>query len=245
MNSGSRKWLPKKHRFPAVHLLMTFAEHTLSFIRQLNFPVTLPKGIEVMIPFDNPATLQACESFYKKFYSDHQQRRMIIGINPGRFGGGVTGIPFTDPIRLQNDCRIENNWAKKQELSSLYVYEMIDAFGGVTDFYRQFYITAVSPLGFTRQGKNLNYYDDKTLQDRIKPFVMDCLNRQFDFGIARDIAFCLGDGKNFKYLSGLNAEQHFFETIVPLPHPRFIMQYRLKKKQEYIDLYKQRLSGSP
>ena len=75
------------------------------------------------------------------------------------------------------------------------------------------------------------------LQDRIKPFVIDSFNRQFSFGIDRKIAFCLGDGKNFKYLSRLNEEQHFFGSIVPLPHPRFIMQYRLKKKQAYIDKY--------
>jgi Domain of unknown function (DUF4918) len=222
---------------------MDFAENILSFIKKLHFPVTLPNDIEVMLPFDNPATMQACQLFYKKFYSDQQQRRMITGINPGRFGGGVTGIPFTDPIRLQNDCGIENDWAKKQELSSLYVYEMIHAFGGPTDFYQQFYITAVSPLGFTRHGKNLNYYDDKILEERIKPFVIDCFNKQFAFGIDRKLAFCLGDGKNFKYLSKLNAEQHFFETIVPLSHPRFIMQYRLKKKQEYIDRYIQQLKG--
>jgi hypothetical protein len=222
---------------------MTFAEHILSFIKQLTFPVALPGGIEVMIPFNNPATMHACELFYKKFYNDQQRRHLIIGINPGRFGGGVTGIPFTDPIRLQNDCGIDNTWAKKQELSSLYVYEMIKAFGGVTGFYQRFYITAVSPLGFTLDGKNLNYYDNKILQDRIRPFVVDCFRRQFDFGINRDIAFCLGDGKNFKYLSTLNAAEHFFETIVPLPHPRFIMQYRLKKKQAYIEQYIRQLSA--
>ncbi|GAC1425362.1 MAG: SMUG2 DNA glycosylase family protein [Chitinophagaceae bacterium] len=223
---------------------MLFAENILSFIRQLNFPVKLPRGIEVMKPFEDKAAIQSCELFYNKFYSDQQQRCMIIGINPGRFGGGVTGIPFTDPIRLQSDCGIENNWVKKQELSSVYMYEMIKAFGCITDFYRQFYITAVSPLGFTQHGKNLNYYDDKTLQNRIRPFVIDCLNKQFDFGIRRDIAFCLGYGKNFKYLSELNAEQQFFKAIVPLAHPRFIMQYRLKRKQEYIDLYIQRLSAA-
>jgi len=222
---------------------MNFAENVLSFIQGLSFPVKLPDGIEVMIPFEEPDTMQACKLFYKKFYSDRKPRHMIIGINPGRFGGGVTGIPFTDPIRLQNDCGIENSWVKKQELSSLYVYDMIKAFGGVTDFYRQFYITAVSPLGFTQHGKNLNYYDDKTLQDRIKPFVIDCFNKQFTFGINRKIAFCLGDGKNFKYLSALNAEQHFFESIVPLSHPRFIMQYKLKKKQAYIDKYIQQLNA--
>jgi len=220
---------------------MNFAENILSFISELQFPVTLPAGIEVMTPFNNATTMQACSSFYKKYYNDNQLRRMIIGINPGRFGGGVTGIPFTDPIRLQNDCGIDNNWIKKQELSSLYVYEMIEAFGGTDLFYKQFYVTAVSPLGFTRDGKNLNYYDDKKLQLDIKPFVIDCLKKQFRFGIDRSVAFCLGDGKNFAWLSKLNAEEHFFERIVPLSHPRFIMQYRLKKKQEYIDDYLRKL----
>ena len=223
---------------------MNFADKMLAFIQELRFPAALPDGIEVMTPFDNAETMSACRSFYQKFYSDKQQRRMIIGINPGRFGGGVTGIPFTDPIRLQNDCGIENDWIKKQELSSLYIYEMIKAFGGTDIFYRQFYVTAVSPLGFTRAGKNLNYYDDKTLQEGIKPFVIDCLQKQFQFGIDRDIAFCLGDGKNFKYLSALNKEKSFFKKIVPLPHPRFIMQYKLKKKQQYIDQYIQQLSAS-
>ena len=222
---------------------MTFAENMIAFIEKLRFPVAIPDGIEVMTPFKDAATMLACESFYKKYYNDNQQRHMIIGINPGRFGGGVTGIPFTDPIRLQNDCGIENNWVKKQELSSLYVYDMIRAFGGVDAFYKQFYVTAVSPLGFTRLGKNLNYYDDKTLQEAIKPFVIDCLQQQFRFGIDQDTAFCLGDGKNFRYLSALNKENGFFKKIIPLSHPRFIMQYKLKKKQEYIDYYIQQLSN--
>lgn len=216
---------------------MTFGNNVLQFIENLGFPVVTPKGIKVMHPFNNATTMQACKQFYNKYYTDKVKRQMIIGINPGRFGGGVTGIPFTDPIRLQSDCGINNDWDKKQELSSVYVYEMIKAFGGPQVFYRKFYITAVSPLGFTRDGKNLNYYDDKILQERIRPFVLDCFERQFSFGIDRTLAFCLGDGKNFQYLSRLNKECHLFEKIVPLSHPRFIMQYRLKKKQEYIDSY--------
>ncbi|MEO5682610.1 MAG: uracil-DNA glycosylase family protein [Chitinophagaceae bacterium] len=216
---------------------MTFAENIISFIQQLIFPVALPNGIAVMLPFEEPAALQACKAFYIKFYSDHLQRRMIIGINPGRFGGGVTSIPFTDPIRLQNDCGIPNSWTKKQELSSVYIYDVIKALGGVQAFYQQFYITSVSPLGFTLAGKNLNYYDDKTLQESIKPFAIECLKQQLTFGIDRDTAFCLGDGKNFKFLTALNKEQQFFKRIIPLSHPRFIMQYKLKSKQAYIDQY--------
>ena len=197
-----------------------------------------------MNPFLNEDTMVVCETFYKKYYSDNYNRHIIIGINPGRFGGGVTGIPFTDPIRLQNECGIDNTWLKKQELSSLFIYEMINTFGGPEIFYSNFYITAVSPLGFTRHNKNLNYYDDKNLEKDIKHFVVDCMNRQLQFGINRNVAFCLGDGKNFKYVSRLNEEYGFFEKIIPLSHPRFIMQYKLKKKKEYIGHYLQHLKAA-
>lgn len=223
--------------------MATFAEQVLQFISQLQFTAKIPAGIEVMHPFKEADTMKVCKSFYNTFYSGHQPRRMIIGINPGRFGGGVTGIPFTDPIRLKNECGIDNNWPAKQELSSVYVYEMIKAYGGPSLFYRHFYITAVSPLGFTKDNKNLNYYDDKKLETAIRPFVIDCFRKQFSFGIERDTAFCLGDGKNFQYLSKLNKEEKLFDTIVPLSHPRFIMQYKLKKKEEYIERYLKAFAG--
>jgi hypothetical protein len=223
---------------------MSFAEQVVNFISSLTFPLKLQEGIEVMNPFKDEVTLSICKKFYHKFYGDSNERRMIIGINPGRFGGGVTGIPFTDPIRLEQDCEIPNGWSKKQELSSVFIYEMINCFGGPVKFYESFYITAISPLGFTRNNKNLNYYDDALLQKEIKPFVIDALNLQLKFGVKRDKAFCLGEGKNLSYLTKLNNEFHFFDDIVPLSHPRFIMQYRLKKKKEYIDDYITKLCSS-
>lgn len=216
---------------------MSFADQILKFITNLDFPVALPKDFEVMNPYKNKEVLRVSEAFYRKFYSDEEKRWMIIGINPGRFGAGVTGVPFSDPIRLQKECGIENDWPKKQELSSVFVYDVIHAFGGLHEFYQKFYITAVSPLGFTRDGKNVNYYDDKELQKDIKPFVVECMKRQLEFGIHRNAAFCLGDGKNYQYVSKLNAEMNFFETVIPLSHPRFVMQYRVKKKDEYIKTY--------
>ena len=216
---------------------MTFADNILSFFKKMKFNIHLPDDVEVMNPFKDEAAMQVCTQFYKKYYSDNNERKMIIGINPGRHGGGITGIPFTDPIRLKNECGVENNWQPKQELSSLFVYDVINAYGGAKRFYKDFYITAVSPLGFTKEGKNLNYYDDKILQNDIKDFVIDCMKKQLDFGINRQVAFCLGDGKNFKYLSRLNEEMKFFKKIMPLSHPRFIMQYKLKKKEEYIKYY--------
>ncbi len=67
------------------------------------------------------------------------------------------------------------------------------------------------------------------------------MNRQLKFGINRNVAFCLGDGKNYKYLSKLNEELKFFKKIIPFSHPRFIMQYKLKKKDEYIKFYREKL----
>ena len=220
---------------------MLVADKILTFFKTLEFNIDLPDDIEVMNPFKEPAAMQVCTKFYKKFYSDNKERRMIIGINPGRFGAGVTGVPFTDPIRLKNVCGIENHFQQKQELSSLFIYDVINAFGGPEKFYQNFYITAVSPLGFTKNGKNLNYYDDKNLQVAIKEFAVECMNKQLQFGINRNVAFCLGDGKNFKYLSKLNAEMKFFKEITPLSHPRFIMQYKLKKKDEYVQSYLDKL----
>jgi hypothetical protein len=116
---------------------------------------------------------------------------------------------------------------------------MIQAFGGPASFYRQFYITSYSPVGFTKGGKNLNYYDDKILASSIEPFAVACLEDQLSWQANRDVAYCLGDGKNFQFVSKLNAKHGFFKSVIPLPHPRFIMQYKLKQKEAYIDRYLQ------
>jgi hypothetical protein len=207
------------------------------FLKSLSWKGSLPKGVEVLSPFSDPETWAICETFYHRFYHDAAPRTLLIGINPGRFGGGVTGIPFTDPIRLQKECGIDNPWPKKQELSSVFMYEMIKAYGGPPDFYKNFYITSVSPLGFTLNGKNLNYYDDPQLIGALEPFAVDCLRRQLGWGMNTSVAFCLGGGKNFAYLERLNAKYRFFGEIIPLPHPRYIMQYQSKQKTAHIDEY--------
>jgi len=216
---------------------MPLSNKILSFLKKLDLQIELPEEVEIMNPFKDEDIFNLCKKFYKKYYNDNKSRHIIFGINPGRFGGGITGIPFTDPVRLQNICGIENELQKKQELSSVFIYEMIDSFGGPEMFYDKFYISAISPLGFIKNNKNLNYYDDRKLENNIKIFVIDCIKQQLAFGIESEIAFCLGEGKNFVYLSKLNNEMKFFDKIVSLPHPRFIMQYRLKKKREYIERY--------
>jgi hypothetical protein len=216
---------------------MTWYRHIKKFYNQLAVPPGLPASVEVMVPFSEQSVDEAFDAFYRKFYDDTNPRRFIIGINPGRFGGGITGIPFTDPIRLEEACGIPNIFQKRQELSSVFIYKMINAYGGPQAFYSRHYITSYSPLGFTRHGKNLNYYDDNVLAAAVEPYAANCLKKQIAFGGDKTIAYCLGDGTNFKYLSRLNEKHGFFKRIIPLSHPRFIMQYKLKKVDEYIDRY--------
>lgn len=216
----------------------------LQFLKSLKIPVSLPRNVQVLNPYHDPTVYRLCESFYTNYYHDVRPRALIIGINPGRFGGGLTGIPFTDPIRLETACGIQNTLSKKAELSSEFIYSMITAYGGCKEFYSQFYFTSVSPLGFTKQGKNLNYYDDRKLTDRLLPFILDCMNTQLTWKTNRSVAYCLGEGENFKFLSRLNEEQQFFEKLIPLAHPRFIMQYKRRSISRYIDQYLQALGQS-
>ena len=216
---------------------MTFADHILLFLRQLKITNPLPKGVEVLNPYKNKITYALCEQFYNKYYGDNNKRRLILGINPGRHGAGLTGIPFTDPIKLESYCSIKNDLQKKAELSADFIYEMILAYGGLEDFYGKFHFSSVSPLGFVMDGKNLNYYDIRDLQEVLKPFMIRTLQKTIEFGIDTSKCFCLGEGDNFRFLTRLNEEQKFFDEIVPLAHPRFIMQYRRKKMAEYVSGY--------
>lgn len=227
--------------------MTTFADRIISFYREISFDDKLPEGISLMNPFrDNPQILDTISMFYRKYYSDNRKRHMIMGINPGRFGAGATGIPFTDTIRLESICGISLKGMKTYETSSVFMYEMIDRYGGPEKFYGDHYISSVSPLGFTAAGKkgaevNYNYYDNRELTESIMDFILVSLRKQIDFGIYPDTCFCLGTGKNYKFISELNRKYKFFERIVPLEHPRFIMQYRLKKKELYINNYISRL----
>ena len=221
------------------------ADRILNFIGSLSLPGPLPPGVQVLNPYHQNSVMELCKKFYHSYYHDNSIRRIIIGINPGRLGGGLTGIPFTDPVHLEKCCHIKNDLQKKTELSSTFIYEMIAAYGGPKNFYSAFYFGAVSPLGFTREKKNLNYYDDKRLQKKLESFILNWMQAQLDFGLDRRIAYCLGEGENFKYLKQVNDEHLFFKEIIPLSHPRFIMQYKSKSKRDYIHRYLDAFNVTP
>lgn len=217
----------------------------LNFYRNLRPDFKLPAGVEIMNPFSDKDSSAIASIFYNKFYNDHHPRKFIFGINPGRFGGGITGIPFTDPVRLQQDCGIPNDLPKKTELSAEFIYEVIRRYGGAKAFYKDFFITALSPLGFIKNGLNLNYYDDKELLKASEPFIIETIQtQQKEILTDTNTCFCLGEGTNFKLFSKLNQKHHFYKNIIALPHPRWVMQYRRKRVGEFAELYISKLTSA-
>ena len=221
---------------------MNIAQYINRFNQQLSLNVDLPNDVIVMNPFEKKSTADLADIFYNKYYSDSNPRKLILGINPGRLGGGVTGVPFTDPVKMQQNCGIPNDIQKKTEPSAGFIYDMISAYGGPDKFYNDYFIHAVCPLGFTKNGINYNYYDDKVLEKAVTPFILESLYQILSFNIDTKICYCLGNGKNFKFLNDLNKHYQFFEKVIPLPHPRWIVQYRRKRYQEFIDVYLEELA---
>lgn len=226
----------------------TFADKIIHFNQQLQYKGKLPEGFRVLNPYlDNPETLDVMDRFYRQYYNDNNKRKFIVGINPSRHGAGVTGVPFTDTKRLKSECGIKMKSAYTHEISSVFIYDMIKNFGGAAQFYAQFYINSPFPLAIIRQAKNkqwlnANYYDDRTLFEDVKPFMIESLKKHIDLGLDTSEVFVLGK-KNMQFLDKINVEEKLFGKMTVLEHPRYIQQYQSRDKQLYIDKYVLTLSG--
>lgn len=224
----------------------TLADRLLPLILNASLDrVTFPRGVGVLDPFngDHAAEVRRIVSeFHRKFFSDERPRTLMLGINPGRLGAGSTGLCFTDTKRCESDLGITVNGIRTHEPSSDFFYRMVRAAGGPQDFYDRVYVSAICPLGFVKRGPqgkpiNLNYYDEAALQAAITPFSTEWLRALIACGMKTDRVLCIGTGKNLKFLEGLNAQHRWFNRIVALEHPRFIMQYKAKQVEAYVAKY--------
>jgi hypothetical protein len=217
--------------------MKTWAEHLFDFYTALRPTQKLPNGVQWLYPQQNEEVLQVVKMFLEKYFNDRHQRQLFLGINPGRFGAGVTGVNFTAARQLTEDCGIAHPFKNGSELSAEFIYAMINAYGSPQAFYSHFFIGSVCPLGFIKAGKNINYYDDKELVQAVEPFIIESIEKQLCLPVDRSRCYCIGGDKNFHYLSQLNSRFHWFNNIIPLPHPRFIMQYRRKEILPFIQIY--------
>ncbi len=222
--------------FPArlLHLLSTFP-----------LPAApLPLAVEVRNSFHDAEVRTILGEFAQKFYAADTSRVGIFGINPGRFGGGRTGVAFTDPVALRDNCGIAHALPRqRRELSSEFVYQFITALGGPAEFYQHFFLSSVYPLELTKDGKNYNYYDAPAIIKALWPDMQLSLTQQVtQLGLRRDVAVSLGR-RNGEFLRKLNDELQLFERIEVLDHPRFLMQYRRKQLSESVARYVEVLGG--
>lgn len=216
--------------------------HVLSFDLRAT---QLPQGIGVLDPFkggNSDQVKRIVTEFHRKYYNDDRSRLLMLGINPGRLGAGSTGLPFTDTKRCEGDLGIPVTGMRTHEPSSDFFYRMINAAGGPQDFYSRIYVHALCPLGFVRErpGKkpiNLNYYDDKQLENAVMPFMEQWLKDLVATGMRTDAVICLGTGKNAAAFNKLNERLKLFDRILPVEHPRFIIQYKQKELDGYIAKY--------
>lgn len=224
----------------------TFAQSVVQFNKSLSeVSIELPDGFKLINPFSGSQkelVKEISTKFYEKFYNDCNKRRLILGSSPARRGTAVTGVPFEDAAHLQKETGIfiDNFYINKS--SSGFLYDVIESYGGCKKFYSDFYMNFVCPIGIIKtnsNGKevNCNYYDSKKLQKILYSFIVSSIRTQINFGIDTSVCYCIGSGENYTFLSKINDEYNFFDKIIPLEHPRFIMQYNSKNKEVFHEKY--------
>jgi uracil-DNA glycosylase len=94
--------------------------------------------------------------FHKKYVEPNNPKIVLCGINPGRYGAGLTGIPFVDFKSLQKLLPGITN--ENSEKSSKFLFSIINSFKA-DKFYQNFHVTNLSSVGFynLKNGRNINY----------------------------------------------------------------------------------------
>ncbi|MCC3158909.1 DUF4918 family protein [Hymenobacter sp. 15J16-1T3B] len=214
----------------------TFADRLLALLSGFPAAPPLPDAVEALSPYQAEPARGLLAQFAQRYYADNEPRVALLGINPGRFGAGSTGVAFTDPAALQLRCGIANALPRRPELSSQFVYQLVDALGGPRAFYQHFYLGSLYPLVLVRAGRNYNYYDSRAVTRALWPAMQQALQQQVAAGLRRDVAVSLGR-RNGEFFTKLNQELGLFERILVFDHPRFIMQYKRREAPDFAARY--------
>lgn len=229
-----------------------FSNRVLEFNEWLaNISLELFDNYSIRNPFDGKNKEQIkeiTETFYKKYYNDNNKRYLILGSSPARKGTATTGIPFEDASHLYKETGILIDDFYINKSSSNFLYDVMEQYGGCKKFYKDFFMSFVCPLGIVNVNSkgnevNCNYYENKKLENVLYSFIVDSLKKQISLGIDTSICYCIGSGENFKFLTRINEKYHFFNKIIALEHPRFIMQYNSKDRDQYLSKYMMALNN--
>lgn len=225
---------------------MTFAKNAIKYYLGLaSEQVEIPEGYRVINPYtgDNREQIEkVLKGFYTKFYNDKNQRRLIWGSSPARRGTALIGVPFEEAAHLEQITGIKLEGFHISKASSGFLQDVIELYGGYEVFYKHFYMSFICPFGISKvtpkgTETNCNYYENKILCDSVYDLIVKTIKNQLKFGIDTSVCYCIGSGENYKFLTKINKKYQFFNTIIALEHPRFIMQYNSRNKNTYIKKY--------
>ncbi|HIP11449.1 MAG TPA: DUF4918 family protein [Arcobacter sp.] len=170
--------------------------------------------------------------FNEKYYDGYYPKTVLCGINPGKNGAGKTGVPFLDFSSLSK--LIDGVVSADTERSAQFFYDIAEEIDA-EKFYRSFYVTNISWIGFTKDGNNKNYYE---LSDSVKDFIYDAFKYEMSVVAPKTIISLSQEVKktvnNIFKSSGIN-------TSASLPHPNycaFPKNYE-KCKMQYIEMLAQ------
>ena len=167
-------------------------------------------GISILSDFIK--NWESIEKFNRKYYGEKLPKTVLCGINPGKNGAGKTGIPFIDFKSLSEIMDdIDRN---DTERSAQFFYDIVKEIG-VTRFYKSFYITNISWVGYLKDGKNLNYYDLPLIAKR---FVYDMFKYEMKLVSPRKIISLSGEVK--KTVTELFGNSNI-DIKEQLPHPNY------------------------
>jgi hypothetical protein len=229
--------------------MSNFANGMISYLENLKHQEPeLPVGISTYNPYADQNVRRCVSSFYRKFFNDEASRQVLFGINPFRWGAGLTGIPFTDARRLKEKCGIDFKKPASQENAVGFIYEVVDQLGGPELFYQKFYFNWLCPLGLleekVKDHKGYSYYEKASLYQSVKALIADNIAHLLDIGTDRENCFVIGRGKNERYLRKINGEHGFFRNIISLEHPGYITRYHAAERDRYLKQYVEQIRGA-
>lgn len=207
-----------------------------SLINELHKLYLGPNGLEsqlentgVVVLKDFLENWENILKFNKKYYKKEIPKIVICGINPGRLGSGKTGIPFIDQKSLSK--LIPDIKGEDAERSAQFFFEIVENFGA-EKFYKSFYVTNISWLGFVKNKKNFNYYD---LPESVKLRVFDFFKMEMDMVKPKmiiSLSQAVHDDLN-KLFAGTE-----INTEIVLAHPNYCAfpKNRNKYKRNYIEV---------
>lgn len=149
--------------------------------------------------------------FYAEYYGAHYPDTVLCGINPGRNGAGKTGVPFVDFSSLSKllDGIGRDDW----ERSAQFFFDIVQHFGART-FFRSFYVTNFSWVGYARRGVNVNYY---ALPERVQVVTGNLFKYEMEQVCPKRI---ISLSKRV-HESVTNCVDGSIETDLLLPHPNW------------------------